>query len=162
MRQLTLSLVLVLTGCSHQGMVIQNWQGRRSGALAERQGAGLLNQSPQGEVGSTPSRSAILTSATVERNDFVPIDIGHASAMACMLSAVDDATLFGPDGAPYAETQVFVNYAKAHGSKKWDFQPIVSRRDNVLTAIDDCIKWYEDVKKQIKATAADSGASKKP
>jgi hypothetical protein len=88
------------------------------------------------------------TAMPIDTNeDFIPKDIGNAVEIGCTVSGI-------ADGDTYAETQVFVKANK--DSKVWDYKPIISRRTKenggVYKAIDDCIKWYEDSKKQIKAT----------
>jgi hypothetical protein len=73
-----------------------------------------------------------------ERSEFVPIDINKAVQIGCSVA--------GDKGPPlFYESQVFVSYT----GKQWDFRPIMSRRPDPIAAADDCIKWYQDVKRQI-------------
>ena len=83
-------------------------------------------------------------------DDFIPKDIIHAVAIGCSVGGYNEPPV------PYAEAQVFVKWTP--DAKKWDFNPVMSRRPldqgGVLKAIDDCADWFRAVKATIEKQRA--------
>lgn len=82
-----------------------------------------------------------------ESNEFVPVDIRRAYFGACGFYAVLDAPSQG-----HAETKIWVRWARPGektSGRDAEFSPIMSHREDILSAIDDCVHWYADVRKEI-------------
>lgn len=77
-------------------------------------------------------------------NEFVPMDIGHAYFGACGFIGVED-----DPGRGHAETKIWVRWGRRGDKQAAEFSPVMSHRDDILTAIDDCMRWYGDVRKEL-------------
>lgn len=94
-------------------------------------------------AGRVQARSQGSMRATPMTNEFVPIDMRQAYFGACGFYGVEDDPLHG-----HAESKIWVRWGK-RGDKKAEFSPIMSHRDDILTAIDDCMHWMQDVRKEL-------------
>jgi hypothetical protein len=77
--------------------------------------------------------------ATAEEK-FIPPNLEHAGVMACIIS--------GNEGGD-ADTEVLVRYTD--GTK--DFRPLIARHDNAFDASEECIRWFKDIKGELKNAA---------
>lgn len=121
-----------------------NWKGRANTAIVL---GGLLFTGWCLGRAQTSAWAAQGNRGVPERNEFIPVDIGRAYFGACAFYAVQDAPSQG-----HAETKIWVRWARPGektSGKDAEFSPIMSHRDDVLTAIDDCMHWYADVRKEI-------------